>query len=314
MLRLTYLLRMGAANMALCVFLGMKNTPLAIVRVASYTHLNTVHRIVGYTTVSFVILHAIFYTIHFARKAEWETLIEANNLAGLGAGIALFVLLMGIFRNRGYETFYVSHIAGFIISVVLTGLHRPVWSKKLPAVTLFIALLWALDRSIRVARLLCNLSNNDAIFHPLPGGGTRLIIKKPCAKVALSGSHCLLWIPRINFYQTHPFTIVKNDVTGLELVIKSHEGFTKNVHEFATRYSGCATWVSVDGPYGLLPNTKAYDKIILVAGGSGAAYTFGLMNRILEYSGVKIQSIDFVWAVKHTGTFDSSLAMLIRPH
>lgn len=309
-----WLRRMGSANMTLCVFLGMKNTPLSLARTASYIQLSLIHRIVGYTTALLVLLHAILYTVHFARKDNWATLIEASNVAGLGAGIAMVLLLMGIVRHRHYEVFYVGHLAGFIFAVVLTGLHRPDWHKKLPILMLFIACLWVLDRIIRASRMLYNLVNNHATFYPLPGGGTRLLLKKPSVQAALPGSHCFLWIPRISFFQAHPFTIVDNNSYGLELVIKSHKGFTKGVCEFATQHTSSATWVSVDGPYGMLPDTAVYDKLILVAGGSGAAFTFGLMNRILNYSEkVKIQSIDFVWAVKHTGMFYSTPILSIRP-
>ncbi|KAH6970943.1 ferric reductase NAD binding domain-containing protein [Ilyonectria sp. MPI-CAGE-AT-0026] len=292
---------MAAANMALCVFFGLKNTPLALVTATSHTQINTLHRVVGYTAAFLVLLHAIFYTIHFGRAGRWATLIEADNIAGVGSGVGMIILLMGIFRDRGYEMFYLSHIAGFLFAAVLTGLHRPDWAKKLPVVMLFTACIWALDRMIRVARMSYNLFNNEVTFHPLPGGGTRLLLKKTFIKAALPGSHCFLWIPHINFYQTHPFTIVNNDHSGLELVIQSREGFTKAVSEFATQHPGRTTRVSFDGPYGCLPETAVYDKLILVAGGSGAAFTFGLMNRILNHSErITIQSIDFVWAVKYT--------------
>ncbi|KAI1614880.1 ferric reductase NAD binding domain-containing protein [Exophiala viscosa] len=285
---------MGAANMALCVFFGLKNTPLALVTAVSRTQLNIFHRIVGYTTTFLVLLHAIFYTIHFGRQGRGATLCEAGNREGLGSGVAMFILLMGVFRHQQYQTFYVSHTSGFIAAVILTGLHRPDWAKKLPVVMLFIACMWSLDRGVRAARMCYNLVNNHAAFYPLPGGGTRLLLRKPYVEVALPGSHCFLWTPRLQLYQAHPFTIVSNGPSGLELVIKS-------VCEFAIQHPGCATWVSVDGPYGTLPDTAIYDKLVLIAGGSGAAFTFGLLNRMLNHSGrITFQSIDFVWAVKST--------------
>lgn len=301
---LTSLCRLAAANMALCVFFGLKNTPLPLVTTVSHSQLNILHRIVGYTTVFLVLLHAIFYTVHFGRKSRWVTLLEASNLEGVGAAVAMFILLMGIFRHQSYEIFYASHIAGFTVAVVLIGLHRPDWAKKLPVVMLFITCMWALDRIIRAARVTYNLVGNHATFYPLPDGGTRLILKKPSVKAALLGSHCFLWIPRLHLYQMHPFTIISNGPSGLELVIKSHKGFTRTVNEFAIQHPGCATWASLDGPYGALPDTAAYAKLVLIAGGSGAAFTFGLMNRILHHSErTSFQSVDFVWAVKRTGAF-----------
>ena len=290
--------------MALCVFFGLKNTPLSLLAAVSHAQMNYFHRIVGYTTVLLVFLHAVFYTMHFGRLHRWETLAEPSNILGISAGVAMLILLMGIYRHWHYELFYLSHIAGFISAVIMTGLHRPDWAKKLPVVMIFSALLWMLDRIIRGGRLSYNLVNNHVSFFPLTDGGTRLLLKKPYMEVAKPGSHCFLWIPRLQFYQNHPFTIVSNGPYGLELVIKSQEGFTKTVSEFAVRQPGRTTWVSVDGPYGSLPDTTAYDKLILISGGSGAAFTFGLMNRILDHSdGIRLQSIDFIWAVKRAGAY-----------
>lgn len=291
--------------MALCVFFGLKNTPLETLAHTSHTQLNIFHRIVGYSTVLLVSLHAVFYTIHFGRKGRWEALVEEGNIEGIGAGVAMLVLLMAVFRHRNYELFYISHVMGFVVAVTLVALHRPDWTKKLPVVMLFTVLIWVLDRSIRAVRMCRNLVNNVATFRPLSDGGTRVLLKKPCARSALPGAQCFLWIPRIALYESHPFTIVSNSPSGLELVIKSQQGFTKAIHDFATRHPGRTVWASIDGPYGSLPRTEDYDRLFFIAGGSGAAFTFGLMNRIIsEYQTYRTQSIEFVWAVRRIGRFD----------
>ncbi|XEV01484.1 hypothetical protein FSHL1_006771 [Fusarium sambucinum] len=290
---------MCVGNMALCVFFGLKNTPLSPLAAVSHSQLNVFHRIVGYTTVTLVLLHAAVYTIHFGRQGRLVQLLKPEDIAGIGAGVAMLVLLMGIFRHNHYELFYVSHITGFLVVVLLTALHRPNWAKKIPLVMLIIFSMWALDRLIRLIRLSCNLVNNSATFYPLPDGGTRVILKKPGTEAALPGSHCLLWIPRLRTHENHPFTIVSNDSSGLELVMKSHEGFTRAVGTFASQNPGSTLWASIDGPYGSLPDVNHYDKLILVAGGSGAAFTFGFMNRIMmQPEKAAVQSIEFVWAVK----------------
>lgn len=300
--------------MALCVFLGLKNTPLGPVAAVAHTELNVLHRIVGYITVLEVFVHATLYTVHFGRQGRWATLIEEGNVQGLGAGIAMIILLMGFLRHRGYEIFYVGHISGFMAAVIFTGLHRPDWAKKLPIVMLVTACMWSLDRIIRATRILCNLVNNPVTFYPLPDGGTRLLLKKPGAEVAFPGSHGFLWIPRIHPYASHPFTVVNNGPMGLELVIAPRGGFTKSVSKFAAQYPGCTQWASIDGPYGSLPDTEVYDRLILISGGSGAAFTFGLVNRIFnKYESSRIQSTYFVWAVKHTSVYTPLKARVWAP-
>ncbi|EXL51788.1 hypothetical protein FOCG_07611 [Fusarium oxysporum f. sp. radicis-lycopersici 26381] len=290
---------MCAGNMALCVFFGLKNTPLGPLASVSHSQLNILHRIVGYTTVFLLTLHALVYTIHFGRQGRLVQLLKKEDIEGMGAGVAMLVLLMGVFRHKHYELFYASHIIGFMAVVLLTALHRPNWAKKIPTVMLIIFSMWTLDRLVRLGRLLYNLVNNSVTFYPLPYRGTRLVLKKPGMAAALPGSHCFLWIPRLRLYENHPFTIVSNDSSGLELVMKSHEGFTKAVGGFASRNSRANLWASIDGPYGSLPDVGNYDKLILIAGGSGAAFTFGVMSRIMmQREKLAIQSIEFVWAVK----------------
>ncbi|KAI8197948.1 hypothetical protein KHU50_009135 [Colletotrichum sp. SAR 10_65] len=216
--------------MMLCVFFGLKNTPLSRVAHISHAELNYFHRLAGYVAVLLLTLHAIVYTVHFGRQGRLVQLLKKEDLEGIGAGVAMLVLLMGIARHRRYELFYISHIVAFGAAVILTGLHRPNWAKKIPVVMSFTA--------------------------------------------------------------------------GLELVMKSHQGFTRRVDEFSRRHSNRTAWASVDGPYGSLPDPESYDKLVLVAGGSGAAFTFGLMNRMMSrYDRVKTQSVDFIWTVRQSGWF-----------
>ncbi|CVL06855.1 related to ferric-chelate reductase [Fusarium mangiferae] len=298
---------MCAGNMGLCVFFGLKNTPLGLFASVSHSQLNILHRVVGYTTAFLLALHALVYTIHFGRQGRLVQLLKKEDLEGMGAGIAMLVLLMGVFRHKHYELFYASHVIGFVAVVLLTALHRPNWAKKIPTVMLIIFSVWTMDRLIRLSKLLRNLVNNSATVYPLPYNGTRIVLKKPGMENALPGSHCFLWIPGLRLFETHPFTIVSNGSSGLELVMKSHEGFTKAVGSFASRNPRTSLWASIDGPYGSLPDVNNYDKLILIAGGSGAAFTFGVMNRILmQREKLAILSIEFVWAVRRIGMFRSS--------
>lgn len=300
---LSGLRRLGAANMALCVFFSMKNTPLLFLTATSHAELNVLHQVVGYAASILILFHAVLYTIHFGRQNRWETLLEAGNIEGIGAGIAMIILSMAIFRHWNYRLFYSGHILGFMIALILTGLHRPDWAKKLPVVVLCTACIWATDRSIRTVRTAYHLFNNQVTLCPLPDGGTRLLVRKPSDGAILPGAHCFLWIPRLRLFHVHPFTVVNSGPSGLEFVIKSHQGITKEIRDLASNLLGVDTIrVSLDGPYGSLPDTSAYDRIILIAGGSGAAFTFGLMNRMMRHSGkITLQTIHFVWTVKRSG-------------
>ncbi|KAK1625522.1 ferric reductase NAD binding domain-containing protein [Colletotrichum phormii] len=268
---------MSTANMALCVFFGLKNTLLGVLTGHSYERLNFFHR----------------------RQNRWSTLLEVQNWEGIGAGLAMLLLLMGLARNFGYEWFYVSHMVGFLLAIIFTGLHRPYWIWKIPVAMVFIAAIWGLDRLIRGSRMLYNLVNNSATIYRLPDNGVRLVIKKPLSG-ATPGSHCFVWIPGVRPFQTHPFTIVSNTPHGgLELVLSSYDGFTKALHDRANTEAGTTVWASVDGPYGAFSNPKKHDKVVLIAGGSGATFTFGLATNLLQHlESESHKRVDFIWAVR----------------
>lgn len=288
--------------MALCVFFGLKNTPLGVLTGHSYERLNFFHRLAGYAAVLQMLLHAIFYMVYYGMQDRWSTLLEVQNWEGIGAGFAMVLLLMGLARNLGYEWFYVSHLVGFLLAVIFTGLHRPYWIWKIPVAMVFIAAIWGLDRLIRGSRMLYNLVNNSATIYRLPDNGVRLVIKKPLSG-ATPGSHCFVWIPGVRPFQTHPFTIVSNTPHGgLELVLSSYDGFTKALHDLANTEAGTTVWASVDGPYGAFPNPKNYDKVVLIAGGSGATFTFGLATSLLQHlESESHKRVDFIWAVRKRG-------------
>lgn len=289
--------------MAVCTALGLKNTPLVSLASISPAQLNTLHRIVGYAAALLAVLHATLYTMHFYREGKLGKLLETENLEGIGAGLGMVVLFLAIYRHRGYETFLASHMIGFVAVVILTALHRPAWSKKMPYAMMFIGGLWLSDRIVRALRLTLNLINNSVTLTPLPEGGTRMVLKKPrSGRVNSPGLYYYVWIPAVSLLQTHPFTVIAPNQDGLELVTKARGGFTSVAYEMAVKHPGKAFWASVDGPYGLLPEVKLYDKIILIAGGSGAAFTFGLMNRMREeLEDTQKTPIEFMWTIQKIG-------------
>ncbi|KAK5632074.1 hypothetical protein RRF57_007788 [Xylaria bambusicola] len=287
---------MAAANFAVVVFLALKNTPFAILTAYSYERLNSLHQIAGYTTLVYTILHASIYSEFFITAGSIYILQEHVVTAGIVAGFGmLFTVLAGvILKRRNYELFYIIHLALFVVIVVTFGLHRPqLESDKALGITIFVAALWGTDRLIRMGRLAFNSINNEATVFPLPNGGTRVVIKKQIMR-ARPGKHCYVWLPHIRKFETHPFTIVATE--PLELIINTHSGFTRDLHQYASNSPGATLKVSVEGPYGTLPDPMDYDKVVLVAGGTGATFTFGLAaDMIQRLSPDSNKQIDFIW-------------------
>ncbi|KAK8925506.1 hypothetical protein H634G_07676 [Metarhizium anisopliae BRIP 53293] len=289
---------LAIANLVVVIFFALKNTPLAFLTAWSYERLNCLHRIAGYAAVTHLVVHAACYSAYFCSINYCQKLLDLNDIYGIVSGSCWVLLaLAAVFIRRWwYELFYYLHVGLWVVSIVTLGLHQPSLTKKIVYGTIVAGSMWGLDRIIRFVRLMVH-SSNTATLTPLPNGGTRVTLaKSPLG--AHAGKHCFLWIPRLRLFETHPFTLASAD--PLELVIASHNGFTGDLHKFATENPGVSVKASIEGPYGTVPDPSAFETVVLVAGGSGASFTFGLANALLRRTtGSMTKRVIFVWVVKY---------------
>lgn len=292
---------LSVSNMVVVVFLSLKNTPLAYISAWSYERINVLHKIAGYVTLAVVILHACTYASYFGTSNNIKRLREHEEIYGIVSGFSMLVLVLSavIIRRFWYELFYVMHVLFFLATVVFVGLHQPDVVKKIAIVTCIVGGLWVFDRSVRFVRLVFYSVNNEAVVYPLSEGGTRIKLKKGPGGDA-SGSHCFVWIPGVRFFEMHPFTVVSS--TSNEFVVASYDGFTRDLHRFASANPGRSLMASVEGPYGTFPNMPSFDRIVMLGGGSGASFTTGMALRVLNKWNNKLP-IQFHWMVRHRGYF-----------
>jgi NAD(P)H-flavin reductase len=88
----------------------------------------------------------------------------------------------------------------------------------------------------------------------------------------------------------------------MELIINTYSGFTRDLHKYARENPGSSLTVSVEGPYGAFPDPIEYDKVVLVAGGSGATFAVGVavsMTQRLPPDSAK--QCDFIWTARGYG-------------
>jgi predicted ferric reductase len=301
---------MAISNVAFITFLALKNTPLAYLTAYSYERLNPLHQVAGYTTVTLALLHSITVSVSFIRLHNKSYLLEAPQLHAMAAVSAFFVLLVFaiLVKRIRYEVFYISHILMYMVIIINIGFHRPLLSTRSVIITGFAGGLWGLDRLLRAGRILWYAYDNSATITPLPHGGTRIMLRRSPSG-AVAGSHCFLWIPKIRAFETHPFTIIRATSLSLDMVVAAHDGFTNDLHNYAVKHPGVILRASIDGPYGQLPNfSKVADKVILVAGGSGATFTFGVALDMIKKLGDSAKpTIEFIWTVKEEGIYSSIL-------
>lgn len=288
--------------MSVTVFLSLKNTPLAFLTPYSYERLNRIHQVTGCIMFVFMVLHAAIYTYYFNSTGRLkDKYAERGEIAAIVAGFAFTtVAFSGVFRRIWYELFKMIHIPCWIMGVVALGFHQPEWAKKVLIITIVAGAIWVLDVLLRLCKLGYNSINNEATLYPLPGGFTRVSVKKGPA-CAQPGKHCFLWIPAVRKFQLHPFTCHR--ASPMEFTIKAQDGFTRDLYKYATAHPGATVTVSFDGPYGTFPNPIKFDKIVLVAGGAGATFTIGLVENLLaKMNGESHNKVVFIWSVKEHGT------------
>ncbi|CAE6495235.1 unnamed protein product [Rhizoctonia solani] len=136
----------------------------------------------------------------------------------------------------------------------------------------------------------------------------------------LAGQHVRL---RVFFngrpFESHPLTILNADPatttlpasTGITLGVRAVGDWSRALNRLATDQGadGRLT-VMVDGPYGGLTfDLGDFESVLLVAGGSGATFTVGVLDDIVgrvvrhrRAKGEKTRVIKFVWFVRSYGT------------
>lgn len=89
----------------------------------------------------------------------------------------------------------------------------------------------------------------------------------------------------------------------IHFVIRAHDGFTRDLHDAALSSPGRSLRCAIDGGYGQVPKFWNFEKVILVAGGSGASFTIPVALDLIMECGITkaTKSIDFIWIVRQHG-------------
>jgi predicted ferric reductase len=282
--------------------LALKNTPLAFLTAHSYERLNVLHQAAGYCTVVDVILHALLQIVSEEQCSNLALFLEREQIMGIVAGLALVTTFTSavFLKPIRYEAFYIVHIVMFMLILISIGMHRPNLSDKSIFIIIVAASIWGSDRLLRASRLMIMAFGNRATIAPLGQGGVRISMHRPLWR-ATPGSHVFLWIPRIRPFEAHPFTVVSTN--PLELVISAQDGFTRDLLSYATANPGATLRASYDGPYGTLPNFSKFDQVVLIAGGSGASFTFGVALHLVRQAPTsgRYSKINFMWVIREHG-------------
>lgn len=195
--------------------------------------------------------------------------------------------------------FYIFHVVMYMLILIMVGMHRPDFKTSTIKIIISAACLWFTEHFLRLAKLCWYFFGNRASVTVLPDDTMRVTLKRSI-RYCTPGSHGFLWIPAVRMFETHPFTLVSNN--PVEFVIRAQDGFTRDLYNTARKEPGKLLLCSMDGGYGKGPDL-VFSSVVLVAGGSGASFTFSIALDLVERASRTDhqQTIDFIWTVKQPG-------------
>ncbi|KAK9449711.1 ferric reductase like transmembrane component-domain-containing protein [Limtongia smithiae] len=293
------------AQFPLVVLLAGRQNLIGYATGLSYDRLRILHRWVARIMFLFACMHWGYQSVQWNEyglvSMEWTT--DACPPTGVAAWALLFwmnVSTLAPFRNMAYEIFIIQHVIvffGFIVAVVI---HLPVIYSR---VYVYLPIgLWLFDRVARVAvTILQNRTLATAHITVLPGDEVvELNITAPTFKTYSAGQHVYLNFPRLRFWQSHPFTVVKSSPGELTLFVQVRKGFTKQL----LKYDGKKFTAILDGPYGgTQSDISGFDSAVLISGGTGITFALSQLSdlaaRVSRGEVNALRRISIIWSVKN---------------
>ncbi|KAF8174796.1 hypothetical protein K438DRAFT_1908841 [Mycena galopus ATCC 62051] len=284
---------MAIAIMPFMIAFATKINFVGLLTGTSHEKLQVFHRWSAVFMYIALLVHTFPFIINNIRMSMME--VQYNTSPFYWSGIAalvpqtyLIALWWGIFRNPYYEIF--KNTAGIFMAALFIHVNRTLTSWDYFWATLAIyGLAWL----SRVARTIYTtgfglLATVESVGPDL----IKLIVRVPKSFKWAPGQHVFVRILGLGVHAltSHPFTI-------------------SSLH---TSVTGKATWKSrvvVDGPYGgLHVPLKVYERVYLLAGGSGATFTLPLFADLaasIKAGGAVCQHVEFVVAVHDDANRDS---------
>ncbi|KAF5358979.1 hypothetical protein D9758_004892 [Tetrapyrgos nigripes] len=283
----------------------------------SHEKLQVFHR----WTALFMYITSLVHTFPFIVARIRDGTMEVNWRTGnfYWTGVAALVpqtwlifMSWGIVRNRYYEFFKKMHMIAGVLFMMFLFVHV---NGQLYSWDYFLA-TFAIYFSAFFIRNLKTLYNGFALpasLQTLPDGMLKLNVTTPARVKWAPGQHFIIRFLHlgIHAFSSHPFTVASiasrdGEQSDLELVFAAQGGITKRLKDVVAGKPSKAFKVWIDGPYGGPPvSVSQYDRVYLMAGGSGVAFTLALLRDLTQRARkgeLKCTHVEFILAVKKSET------------
>lgn len=311
----------------LLYLLASKTNMIGLIIGTSHERLNWLHRWVARTMFVTATVHGFYFWaewVHYDIVQDELDTLSTIVPYGLGAwGILLWMTITSFkpFRSMAYEFFVIQHILAAVLFLYVVYVHVPVSARynvwfAIAAISFDRAcrLIWLVWQNVKLQPKMTCCKGGQRLGHQAQLtaiGSTMTVLTITDVHFEwTAGQHLYLWIPRIGAFETHPYTIATSHplpgtciCNSIQLVVRSHNGFSKRLNQFAQKAeaSGKKGTVTafVVGPYGRPSRWDVFETLIFISASTGASFTLPILESILESKVTKCtKRIDFLLAAK----------------
>ncbi|PKY08599.1 hypothetical protein P168DRAFT_314672 [Aspergillus campestris IBT 28561] len=327
----------------LFIFAGRNNPFISLLRVSFDTY-NLLHRWLGRIVVLESVVHTAAWAVNACNEQGFNDMLSRLRttpfftwgLLGTCSMVFLCLHSPSPIRHAFYETFLHLHqlaallaFLGVYVHLDLDNLYQKKWATA-------IAVIWLLERSVRLGRLLyLNVSIRHGatklVVEALPGEACRVTFHLPRRVRVNPGSHVYAYIPSrdeplllthrisdlpfpsrettprdLNTYLEQQQPRNPHQPTSVSLIITARQGMTRSLYNraLAAPAKTLRTTGYIEGPYAARPvNFASYGTTVLFSAGAGITHhTLYVRDLILRAADgcVATQQIHLVWSVRNT--------------
>lgn len=292
--------------------------------------LNGLHRWAAYICLFLCLVHMVpFYitpiwtegaSVNYRNFVNLPIYVYGTGWAAMAPMLVLVVHSLPFLRHRLYELFIYIHIPVSWIFVAMLIWHTKNYLSSWGYLFSTVA-IWAITYFIRLFYLNWSsplrtesfMIGEECAVTLLPQNAIKVTI--PTEMRWRPGQYVYLRMPRIAFFESHPFTISSlcsddlpsaygEDYRDMTLVFRPFQGFTRKVLNKALEMGPFQTYSAyIEGPYGgMHRQLAAFDDVVFFAGGSGitaiASQLLDLIKKIRDGKAVT-KSVKVIWSLRN---------------
>ncbi|KAF2152723.1 hypothetical protein K461DRAFT_294366 [Myriangium duriaei CBS 260.36] len=319
---------MATALLPWIIGLSGKANIITLLTGVGHEKLNIVHRWISWLCVGLSVVHTVPFIVAPLKDGGPAALhkqyyklggFEYTGTPPLAMLFGLLLLSLPWVRRRAYEGFYHVH---FWLAVTFVGLmfwhcgqEGDSWIYMWVTIS-----VWLTSISMRAfwfsraANVMSTpwISGSPIAVTILSDNMTHLRLLAPLNFRWKPGQHIYLRIPKLNFFDNHPFTVANACRSGLKgvevpeisLLVRSQAGFTRKLSTYLTTHPDAQLEGWIEGPYGGHGQDigLTYDSVVLVAGGGGISAVLPCLEdlafRMNETRQLRTTTVWLFWSVR----------------